>query len=141
MLLFFLLTVSVMDIVFSLPYFCLFKGLLAIKDQALTGLGFYTKNIAKTTLYCKFFILLLLFLFLYCNTDTVYCLDEKTAKNLAEASINNNVNINNTNVNLPGSVFKTLGVTGGMTATAAILKTSALPPLIKVGFLAAGQVA
>nr|YP_009364334.1 hypothetical protein [Ophiocordyceps sinensis]ARF03400.1 hypothetical protein [Ophiocordyceps sinensis]QDH07248.1 hypothetical protein [Ophiocordyceps sinensis] len=164
MLLSFLLTVPVIGAIWVLTKktkwaeIFLFKGVFARASSAFAypvrwlkraGSELARKLRTQRQKYFWFFILgLLLLLFLYCNIETVYCLDEETSKKLAGkgVSVNNNVNIQN--VNLPDSFFKVLtsigiagAVGGGMAATAKVIKTSGGSPIAKLGLITLGGLA
>jgi len=89
---------------------------------------------------------------LYFNLNEVqFCIDEDTDKKLLGVS-GNNINIHNPNINITSSVSKALtnigigaAIGGGMSATANVIKGSALPPSVKffatvAGGLAAGAI-
>lgn len=126
----------------ALVVFCLLQGYFGKTLQRFTKIIFKSSNIE----YLVIFLLIGLFFISNCSAIE-YCIDESIDKKLMDVS-GNNVNINNPNINIPGSVAKALtnigtgaAIGGGMSAAANVIKGSALPPSVKLLASMAGGVA
>lgn len=123
--------------------FCLLQGYFG---KTLTR---FIKNIFNP-IYLEYWVIIFFTLglfYFYYKYGIEYCVDEETEKKLMDVK-GNTVNINNPNINIPGSVSKALtnigtgaAIAGGMSAVANVIKGSAPPSSIKLGATIFGGVA
>lgn len=129
----------------AIVLFCLSQGYLGKTLQNIV------KFISSPTILEYFVFLLLLCLVLYLCSDIAYAMSPEGSdipKPVVKVS-DNTVNVHNPNINLPAEILG-MGLTnvgvgaaiaGGMNAMAVLVKSSPLPPAIKVGTVIAGGVA
>lgn len=127
----------------AIVVFCLLQGYFGKTLQRAIKIFFNPSNIE----YMVVLLIILGLLYFYLKNNVEYCLDEETEKKLMNVS-GNTININNPNINIPGSIAKALtnigagaAIGGGMSAAANAVKASSLPISIKFGATVAGGVA
>nr|YP_010164140.1 hypothetical protein K8J96_mgp38 [Metarhizium album]QRK27466.1 hypothetical protein [Metarhizium album] len=127
-------------------FFCL-EGYLGKSVKRLVS----KMNTIEFFLICALISGIFIIIFSF-NIEVVYALDDEAIKKITEetkdVNVNTNISLNNPNINLPDSVFKGLtnvGIAGaigaGMSSAAKVLKSSSLPPAVKIGVLAGTGIA
>jgi hypothetical protein len=135
--------VFVISAVFTITLlFSLWEGYLGNSLQKYANKLFNPVYLEFNVFIVCMFILFILVV--YIGINVIYCIDEETSKNLVNVK-DNNINIHNPNIYVPGSLAKAIGgigiggaVAGGMHSIASLTKLGGMPLGAKIIAVATG---